>query len=406
MAKKKIKILIVTSANFPFGGSSANYIRLLSLGLRNNADSVKVLLPLGHSYGRNVEEKIKRKGHFNGVEYKYTLFLYQPHSLAGKLINAVFGNFFLFLNLLYFRLVHNYKIIINYDAVFIRDISVFTVAKISNIKLISVIPDFFEKPKKSVFSWAFLKWANFFWGLKYVAKHADKLIVFSSFLKDFFENEIKFKKPLLVIPNLTDPDNFIKAEQHLPEIDTITIGFLGSPTQKDGVFDLIDSFKIVNSKYKNTHLICIGDLTNGTSVIPGLVEYAKKLNLSDAITFTGLVSFKNVPELLNKCHIFVLARPDGIVADAGFPSKLGEYFACKKPVVLTEVGGVKNYFQNKVNVVLAEPGNILSIASGIEYLIENPSKAIEIGNEGYNWMIANLEYTNVTKKIMGFIINS
>lgn len=406
MTKNRTNIIIITDANFPFGGSSANYIRLLAIGLKKKANKVKVLLPSGHSYGCNVEKNIKRKGTIEGVDYKYTLFKNHPKNYIGKIINAILDNLFLIPNLIYFRIGYKYKVVIKYDTSFFRDISVLAVLKILNIKLISIIPDFFEKPQKSLFSWTFFKWVSFYLGLKYVTKYSDKIIVFSSFLKDYFENEVKYKKPILIIPNLTDPENFKNLKPQLFGKDIITIGFLGSPTKKDGILDLIDSFKIVNEKYKNTHLICIGDLPNKKSVIPGLLEYARQSNLAEYITFTGLVSFTKVPPLLNMCDICVLARPNGIVADAGFPSKLGEYFACKKPVVVTEVGGIKDYFTDKQNVVLVEPGNPISIAAGIEYLIKNTEKAKEIGNEGYNWMISNLEYTNVTAKIIEFIEHS
>jgi len=401
--KNRTNIIVITNANFPFGGSSANYIRLLAIGLKKNANKVKVLLPSGHSYGCDVEQNIKRKGVIDGVNYKSTLFLNHPKKIFGKIINALFSNLFLIFNLVYFRIFYKYKIVIKYDTFFLRDISILAVTKILNARLISIIPDFFEKSPRSILSFNFFNWFSFHLGLKYVTKYSDKIIVFSYFLREYFNYSLKYLKPILVVPNLTDPANFRSSESQIFCKDIIRIGFLGSPTKKDGIIDLIDSFKIVNEKFKNTHLVCIGDLPNGTSVVPTLKEYADKNNISDNITFTGLVSFTKIPGLLKECDLCVLARPDGKVADAGFPSKLGEYFACKKPVVITEVGGIKNYFKHKHNAILVEPGNPESIASGMKYLISNPEKAKKIGEEGFNWMISNLEYTKVTTKIFGFI---
>lgn len=403
MTKNKTNIIIITDANFPFGGASANYVRLLAIGLKKRANKVKVLLPSGHSYGCNVEKNIKRKGTIEGVDYKYTLFKNHPKNYIGKIVNAILDNLFLIPYLIYFRIGYKYKVVIKYDTSFFRDILILAVTKITNTNLISIIPDFFEKPHKSFFSQSFRNWLSFYLGIKYITKYSDKTIVFSYFLKDYFEDKLKYSKPILIIPNLTDSENFKYLDNKIFNQEIIKIGFLGPPIEKNGIIDVINSFKIVNEKHRNTHLVCIGDLPNQSSVIPTLVEYAKCRKIADSITFTGLVSFNEVSELLKSCDIYVLARPDGIFSDAAFPTKIGEYFALKKPVVVTEVGEMKRYFTDKHNVVLVEPGNPISIANGIEYLICNPEKAKEIGEEGFNWMIANLEYTKVTTRIIEFI---
>ena len=87
------------------------------------------------------------------------------------------------------------------------------------------------------------------------------------------------------------------------------------------------------------------------------------MKVENSITFTGLVPFSDVPRLLNSCQILALTRPSGIFAEAGFPTKLGEYFACKKPVLITEVGDMPTYFKNENHVILVEPDNINSIVN-------------------------------------------
>jgi len=111
----------------------------------------------------------------------------------------------------------------------------------------------------------------------------------------------------------------------------ITIGYAGTPTRKDGAMDLIESFSILNKKYPGTHLLIIGDVVDPKkSILPELQHRVTELGVDKNITFTGLVPFSRMPALLNSCQILALTRPHGIFAEAGFPTKLGEYFACKK----------------------------------------------------------------------------
>lgn len=63
--------------------------------------------------------------------------------------------------------------------------------------------------------------------------------------------------------------------------------------------------------------------------------------------------------------------------------------ATKNPLILTKVGDMKDYFKNTDSVILVEPGNIDSIARGIQLLIEDSKLRHQIGENGYKWMVNN-----------------
>jgi glycosyltransferase involved in cell wall biosynthesis len=169
------------------------------------------------------------------------------------------------------------------------------------------------------------------------------------------------------------------------------------------VLDLIKSFSLLNQKYPNTHLLIIGDITNGKTIIPPLKEFVRSFNVEGNITFTGLVSHEIVPEVLHSCQILALTRPRGVFAEAGFPTKLGEYFACKKPVVITDVGDIPRYFTNEEHVMLVEAENIGSITKGFERLLVEPGLAERLSLNGYTWMNNNLNHEMATQNIDRFL---
>ena len=186
--------------------------------------------------------------------------------------------------------------------------------------------------------------------------------------------------------------------------DVITIGYTGTPSRKDGVLDLIESFAILNKKYTNIHLLIIGDSVNvNNSFIPKLNERALELGISTKITFTGLVSFSEIPRFLNSCQILGLTRPNGVFAEAGFPTKLGEYFACRKPVLITTFGDIPIYFKNEEHVIMVNCEDIDSIVKGFEKLINDSKLCQKISTNAYNWMESNLYYKNISSNLSGFI---
>jgi glycosyltransferase involved in cell wall biosynthesis len=98
-----------------------------------------------------------------------------------------------------------------------------------------------------------------------------------------------------------------------------------------------------------------------------------------------------------------LTRPRGVFAEAGFPTKLGEYFACQKPVVITNVGDIPRYFTNEVHLILVEAENIDSITNGFEKLLLEPNLGRKISKNSYAWMNNHLNFNQAVKKIDHFM---
>ena len=169
---------------------------------------------------------------------------------------------------------------------------------------------------------------------------------------------------ILLLPNLVNLANFDSRGIYASRNRSIRIGYCGTPTRKDGINDLLLAFQIVLKKNPDSELFVIGDTVGNNSLLPKLKEISKRLAIFDRVTFTGLVEWERIPSLLNSCDILVMARPSGRFAEAGFPTKLGEYMACKKPVVVTKVGDIPLYLRDKESAMLVEPNNPESIASG------------------------------------------
>ncbi len=406
MKKNKKHIKLITYGNFPYGGASANLLRNFSLGLSEKGNDIEVLLPKGIYYGNNVEKNHQKKAKIDSVVYRHFCYTNHPKNYVGKLIDNVIGPINLYFYILKQKRKNKADVIIKYNTTLSSDLFFLFTGKIFKIKTICIIPEFYEKPKKNIFSLKLIKWYDFYLGIRFLSKHVDGLIVLSTFLENFLINKVRYKKSIIIQPNFIDSKNFEMPSKILPfKEDQRTIGYVGTPTKKDGVIDLLNSFQILLKKYPNTHLLIIGDITNGKTIIPKLKKYALKLNVINNITFTGLVPSAKIPFLLHSCDILALTRPKGIFAEAGFPTKLGEYFACKKPVVITKVGDIPKYFNNNEQAILVNPEDPVNISKGFEYLLKNKNQATKIGENGFCWMKKNLDYHIVSDKINKFINN-
>ncbi|RJQ18372.1 MAG: glycosyltransferase [Nitrospiraceae bacterium] len=400
--KRAEHILLVTTSNFPYGGPSANVLRLLTTGLSRDNRIVEVLLQKGIYYG-NVVENNKREGSIEGVSYRYCGYHFRPQNPLKKILDSAAGMLIPLSSVISRKIKNKIDCVILYNSTAYECLGLLLVCRLLGIPVINHVVEWYEKDSVAASWWKAPKWWDFLFRMKVMNLYFNGLMVTSSFLKNYYVTKGIAENSILILPNLVDISAFVSDKEHVQEINrTVCIGYCGTPTRKDGIDDLLLAFQKVHERHPYSELLVIGDTINRDSLIPKLKEKVKRLGIEGEVRFTGLVKWEQIPGLLNSCDILALARPSGKFAEAGFPTKLGEYMACRKPVVVTKVGDMQYYLKDKDNAMLAEPDNPESVASKICYLIENAEHAKKIGDNGLLWVKQHLEYIESTKNVGKF----
>lgn len=382
MERDKInrEFILITSSNFPVGGAGANYLNLFCRGLKLNGCSIRVLLLKGFAFGNCINDDSRKNVTDNGVPYTYLGFIRRPKISFLKLFDDILS----FLRLIYFlfSILHKRRSIclLIYNDEVQSNIPIHLFSRLFGIRRITFIPEFYDRSnfRGSVFQK--IKWYGFILNYYYLNKYSDKLIVFSYFLKDEYVNQGFNIKNIMVQPNLID---FGFWETKTSDIK-YDIGYSGTPSIKDGLYDLFKAVSILQGENIHISLSVIGDSTFGPSLIPELKNECRKLGILDNVNFTGLVESAIVRVHLSECRLLAITRPSTIQTKAGFPTKLGEYFAAKKPIIATNFGDINKYFEDGVDLVIAESGNPESIAIKIKWMIENRGISELIAEKGYH----------------------
>jgi glycosyltransferase involved in cell wall biosynthesis len=235
---------------------------------------------------------------------------------------------------------------------------------------------------------------------RFLNRFYDGIIVISNLLKKHFEKLLLSKNRVIHILHLIDPDPYQRiCTRKIFTGKTITIGAIGPLTYDNGIDDLIMSFRLIQKKYPNSSLVLIGGPEDAIHHYMTITNEHKIKH----VNFTGRKESKDIPSILNKCDILVLARPDSIHTSAGFPTKLGEYLSSLRPVVLTRYGDMETYLCDNEHVVFADPGSVASITDAIEKLINDQKKAKQIAQNGHEWVMNNLYYIDKTKELASLI---
>jgi glycosyltransferase involved in cell wall biosynthesis len=362
-----------------------------------NDHLIKVYLTRGHAFGNSKEKKPRKDITPEGVPFRYMGLTVRPKRNLLKLIDDIFSFGYLLIIIPSVILRRKRVTILSYHTDLFHSLLIFSATSLFRIKLITMVPEYFNKAQFKGFGNR-LKWYNFIICFNNLNPLSDGLIVFSNYLRKIYFEKGFDSNMIYVQPNLTDFDFW-----NIPE-STIeyTIGYSGTPGKKDGLFDLFAAISLLKDRLP-VSLLVIGDSIFGESKIPELKNICKEMEIEDLVFFTGLVEYEEVRNHLSKCKILAITRPKNVQTDAGFPTKLGEYMALRKPVLATDFGEIEKYFTNGKEIVIACCNDPASIAGKILWMIENDDIINNIANGGYQKAYKLLEYSEAMRSIISFI---
>jgi hypothetical protein len=176
------KVLLVTNSNYPFGGASANFLRLLTLGLSKNDCGVQVLLQRGFFYTAD-DEKIKRVNKFEDVLYRYVSFIKRPKNRILKILESLLGSILPVFTIIKLKFKKNVDVVLLYNSTTFEEVWILLISLLLRIKVVNIVSEWYEKQSLVERPTDNLKWWDFLFRMRYLNFRFDKLIVFSVFWK-------------------------------------------------------------------------------------------------------------------------------------------------------------------------------------------------------------------------------
>lgn len=206
------------------------------------------------------------------------------------------------------------------------------------------------------------------------------MIVMTRSLLTYLSPRVRRDCVLAHVPMTVDTNRFACACGPC-EFDFDYIAYCGDMSNnKDGVDDLIKAFTLIASAYPKLHLVLFGNAFDAD--IARLKKISQQTGVESRILFTGRKMRDEMPNLLQNAKILALARPANIQAAGGFPTKLGEYLASARPVVVTKVGEIQDYLVDRKHAYLAEPSSPESVAACFREILDNYGQALIVGGGG------------------------
>jgi len=207
-----------------------------------------------------------------------------------------------------------------------------------------------------------------------VAREADAVTVICNGLKqDLISRGIPPEK-ITLIPNAVDIGKFSGPAEPDPGLRSrlgldgaITLGFIGSFYDYEGLDILLESLPVILREAPNARLLLVG----GGPEEASLKELAKLFGIEEKVMFTGRVPHDKVQDYYNQVDIFVYPRKKMRLTDLVTPLKPLEAMAQHKLVAASNIGGHNELIEDGKTGVLFKPDNSLNLAKTIIELLQN-----------------------------------
>lgn len=219
--------------------------------------------------------------------------------------------------------------------------------------------------------------------LKYNLSKADVLCATSETIKTYIHQVIS--KPVEVVPFGVDLNKFkpIKVSSLFAEQQRV-IGCVKSLKAVYNIDIVIQAFKRLKDKgVENIKLLIVGD----GSLKEEYKNLVKQLDLESEAIFTGRISQDEIPNYLNMLDVLV-----NVSEYESFGVSVVEAMACEVPVVVTEVGGLKEVVDSRSIGALVGIRNVEETADAILEILNHENlkeSRVRLAKEKvkkyYNW---------------------
>lgn len=125
----------------------------------------------------------------------------------------------------------------------------------------------------------------------------------------------------------------------------------------------------------------------------------ERLGLQGRVDAVGAVSRQDMPRMMASASIHVLPRKEGEFSRYGFPTKLGEYMASGRTVVVTDTGDIAMYVKDGVNGFLVPPDNPAAFAEKLRLAMSDEGLRNAVGARGRETAVEEFGNENWAKRL-------
>jgi glycosyltransferase involved in cell wall biosynthesis len=232
-----------------------------------------------------------------------------------------------------------------------------------------------------------------------ILRQAHAIVVVTEMLKKYLVEMGISGGKIRVIPNGVNVAAFaapktISVSDRLPQLENRTIvGYVGSFSKWHRLDYLVEAATRLTTP--SIHFLLVGNGADRAR-IQSLVQQRQ---LEEKFTFTGEIPYSKIPAYLHRFDLAVLPDTEAYCS----PIKIFEYLAAGKPVVVPDLPTLRQIITPGHTGILFKQNDISDLAAALQFLISNPARRREIGENGLNLVRTRFSWENTATQIIKLI---
>lgn len=220
---------------------------------------------------------------------------------------------------------------------------------------------------------------------KVMGRLYDGYVLISRGIAEFFCELGTPAQKLLRLPIVAD-DPVPGGAPHLPANETANerrmVFYCGDwSEQKDGLLTLIRAFAVLAPRFPDLCLELAGKPSQ-SGYLGVVMKLTADLGLENRVRVLGYLAANEFAQHRAASIMFVLPKPDNFQARYSMPSKLAEYLMTGRPVIVSEMGDLRDYLESGVSAYFVPPGSVVDTAAAMTYVLTHPDEARAVGAAG------------------------
>jgi len=213
------------------------------------------------------------------------------------------------------------------------------------------------------------------WFVKPVLRKAKYVVVPSTYFRELMVDEIGIEESKVVIyPSGGVNTEMFKPEGHAPIHEQTIFGYISRITSGKGYNIFLKAINYLKNEYPNLRFnaVIVGSGTEEP-------EMKKYISLNKLESIVKIFPSANQEKLLGyfymmDCFVFPTIRKQESLGLIGL-----EAMACGRPVIGSDIGGLKDYIKDEINGYKFEPGNYKELGERMKcFIVMNNDKRAEL----------------------------
>lgn len=238
---------------------------------------------------------------------------------------------------------------------------------------------------------------------RYLLRRADSVIAVTAGIKHHLIEEYGVdEKKIIIIENGANTGIFRPGAREearkILGLDPAAhyVCFTGNFAPWQGLPDLIRAVPEIVDRCQAARFLLVGDGV----MRERCTALAEELGVLDRIHFTGRVAYERVPLYITASDVCVAPFIRDRNAKIGLsPLKIYEYMGCERPVVASDIPGVRELIERSGGGFTVRPEDPHAIASAVLTLLTDPEKGDGMGGAGREYVRKNHSWDIVSRKV-------